>query len=37
MSFDLKAFVKKSWDTFRGGDTTTFNDPLGSGDQVTDY
>jgi hypothetical protein len=22
MSFDLKAFVKKSWDTFRGGDTT---------------
>jgi hypothetical protein len=29
MSFDLKAFVKKSWDTFRGGRSSySFNDPL---------
>jgi hypothetical protein len=28
MSFDLKAFVKKSWDTFRGGQSSySFNDP----------
>jgi guanyl-specific ribonuclease Sa len=28
MSFDLKAFVKKSWDTFRGGQSRfSFNDP----------
>jgi hypothetical protein len=27
MSFDLKAFVKKSWDTFRGGQSSySFND-----------